>query len=798
MSTPLIKRLSKLNGQLVETSDEELGNLAAAAGRPVIPTNPLEAGVIGANPDAAKMAGVPVNKLNALRQSIREDVDAATVEGRRQDRSTQNAGEQAKAGKAAGLAAPTGSLEGRVQEIANHLFNQPLTAQSIEVNAYALKSKVPDAANLPAAQALAAKLANGTASPSEVIELARLMGITDSAAFMKPEELATKLKDTLLLDKSKMGDVLAGQVQNTITVGESLSAGEIAEAASALGLSVDEVKALSVAAFGEAVKRFQAGDYRSVEELRRTATDPFASPADRAIALRQLREAGATGIRNVESSVEDLVTAAGAANSVTIGAGANATQYTVDELLNDATIAGVVKRYLNGTPEEKAAIEAQWGTGLTGWIKGNEAALTTATAHISDQVAALSKVQEENKAVAQTDAGDLSLDVMKALFPDWGQARADGYALPPLISMLKDPKYPPEARSAIIAGVNGLAAAGLTQDVKDLAGLDYTALSRLGLTSKQAFDHYVQVATQTRQLQELSPEDSLSLLFGDGFDSILADARIAVTAGFASPTDFAFLNSLDADGDGKLDKTDATRAKMLSLLSGGSGTSIASLLKSGLPANTLLSAEEIRAGTARQMDGVYASRPLLAKLRGALADGRIDGQEIRGVDLSPQEAEDLYLHHRKQLVPESEQHLLNTVIRGDWSNRVDTALAAILPGSGATYRSVMNDIQRAPTSYEDAVHLADYLSVVSANLGKTLNMRDTGTAARWTADTARSLIEAVARIEKYKSKYVAEAAKASASSVGRAGDKAVGGMRDVVDPVKQTTNLIGSASRGFK
>jgi hypothetical protein len=631
-----LNNLRKLNGQLVQTSSEELQNLASSAERSATPSTPLEAGAIGGNADQAKMAGSSANKLQALRQSIRAESDLQTASKRQADRTSRTAEEQARAEQEGLLTGSLGSLDTRVQEIAAKVFApQPAEAMQgptgLGINSAALATAVKDPAGQARATELATKLGQGTVSPGELVELAGLVGISDSS--IGPDQLAKTLKELFLTDAASLGQAAASQVQDDITLGQALSPDELAQVAEAMGIAPADLQSMNTAGFEGAIRKFQADrGFNNLEDLQRRAADPFSSPADRELARRQLREMGSTGMRTVERAMDAVLEQASSATTVNMGG----TEMKVSEMLNDQSIAANVKLFLEGTDEDRAKLTGQFGQDFANWVTENQEALKAATAKIDTAVTDLAKLQTANRELADLgpNAGRLDDGVMKVFYPEWGKLTANQLQPVPLLNTLKElGARSPSLASQITAGLSALAREGYAEDLQALAGMDAIQLHRAGLTSPGAFDNFIRYRKAVDDLQKYPAGEALEMLFMENQDllnSLLSDAQAVRASGIGALGSNSILRLLDRNGDGKIEADDQTRQALLKLLGGDS--SLSELLQSGKNVSQLANPVALLQGEKVRLDEQLAKNPLLARLKDFYrGDGKLTPGEAGSV-----------------------------------------------------------------------------------------------------------------------------------------------------------------------
>jgi hypothetical protein len=620
----------KQNGQLGQTSQEELNSLAGAAGRPAVPTSPLESGVIGANPDQAKMAGTDANKLNAIRQSIQESNQLATSQRQAQARKTANASEQQGqelAKKQQGL----GSLQGRVQELADKLFSgqgqQFAKEQTVDVNK--LTAAIPNANDLPEAQALLTKVGQNTATPQEIVRAGQIFGITDVKDI---SALQDQLKNNFLGMSEQAGAAAAAAIPDTMTMKDlnaqqlqALGYNSLDEMALDLGTTAQALQDTTVGNLKATIGAERRDKFSKVDQMRNILGDPNRSPAEKDQAMKVLRELGAVGTGAAEQQMANLQTQVEKGNTVDFFG----KKYTTEELLNNDFISGMVKNYFDDPNIAKQLRDQE--PEFASWIENNKQVLTEAAQNVDKEVADFSAKQTANMAIADTEGGHLSDDTMKAVFDDWGTIRADSYQPPELINVLNDKAVPVNFQANMAAGLNQLAVTDpntikAIQDTtkQDLYNADMVA-------DPSAVGRYINYVQQARQLNNAPPEAALQTVMPDVSDdevqSIMKMGNILNNSGLADAIDPQIRHLIDADGDGSVDSPEAVKGRLVDLLTAGKGTpaTIKDMAggQVGFTAANIPSVQKMFQQYQNQVSQATNSG-LFGMMKDALADGKLD------------------------------------------------------------------------------------------------------------------------------------------------------------------------------
>lgn len=414
----------RLNGQLVETSDEELRSLAQAKGLPAPPTTPGGAAAVGANPDVAKMAGTGQQKQAAVSVPL---AGTQTLQGTQrldQPRTQATGAETAQAAKAAQLKSLEG-LDTRVQA----LVGQQLAAVQTQATATArfnqaqMDTLAPtvDKAGVEGLLTTYHQLNTQLTNPALTPEArAALQSQAFSAmSTLKNTHGIANPDDYLDRSTGQVGTAAAGALTDSVTMG-SLDVAQLgvvpADMTSLLGPGWES---LSVPEFSRKIEGVRQAEFQRINGLRAQLSSLAPGSAQREAVLRELGDAAQVGVTGVEQNVKQLAEKLNVADQVTFGG----RTMPVADLLKDAKISQLVSDYLNesGDPAFKAKVKAE-NPAFAAWIEGNAASLSALSTEMGKTEAGLSDMQKAQKELATVGEGvSLNDEVMKALVPGWGE-----------------------------------------------------------------------------------------------------------------------------------------------------------------------------------------------------------------------------------------------------------------------------------------------------------------------------------------------------------------------------------------
>lgn len=593
MASPLDKLSAKFrgaSGALGQTSTEEAGVLASASGLPVQPTNPMGGAAIGASPASAAMLGSSANKQSALRTAIQGGMSQDTNERIGTAQIADKEAQAKKAEEAARLGTFAGALDTRVQQLVQQKVTAATTDQAnaqtgLKVDKAALASVDP--ANAAELEGLLSKLGSNTANNSDIARINALMGKVNIG-----EQLdANTLKSKFLTGSAQIGEALAAGLGDSLKVGDadvaSLGAGSKADIAALLGMDETALDQMSVTELLGDIQDEQQKQFTSAQQLQQSSISPLLGQAERAAARQALRGASASGVLSAEDSIKDIDQQIAEANTIKFAG----EDVSVEKLLTDEYLSGVVANYLADPMSEMSQDLAKNNPDLKDWINANKAGLDKLAGNIDQETADFAALQYENQKLKTPEgAGTIDDSAMKALIPDWGQLRGEAYTKPPLFATISNPNIDAGVRANLVAGINKLANFDPSR-VSEMAGMDYNALRTLGLDKAENMQRYVDNAQAGRTL-EVAPTNTPAAFLGtfgvdgDQFTNDALKSRRLSAIGIGDDSGTQLLDILDPDGDGIIQPEHIANAKS-KFASMFKGTKLSELLASGQSTATL-------------------------------------------------------------------------------------------------------------------------------------------------------------------------------------------------------------------
>lgn len=431
------KRMRRIGGQLVE-AEEQTQSLAESRGLTAPPTSPIEVAAMGGSPDAAKMAGTAAQKDKALEQAMtaedqeRASRDPASVlsTARRQETARSVANEREQATIQAldtlkdleGVSDQAKKLIGtRIQDLGQD-FDRRVDTADLEAAGFG------DEQALALERMRAGDVSGGiTEFNRSVPEDQRISSYDQVSQFFESEEEAL---DRIFSDP---------ELSSSIQVDEQMIAALGGDMAELRDLGIDVSQGMSISDFQTSVNNLIEEEFSRAEELERVSNDPNVSPAMRAEARQELEALGATGVQDVESTIQEIDEAIASADDFEFGG----ETFTVEELFSDEGISALVKEMIDDPegPVARQILEDE-GLGEFGqYILDNSQAFRSLTEDIDTVGESLGEVQEYNENLNRLGGDVLSDEVMGKIYEDrWGTFQDGRLSKPPFMRAFEDPE----------------------------------------------------------------------------------------------------------------------------------------------------------------------------------------------------------------------------------------------------------------------------------------------------------------------------------------------------------------------
>lgn len=431
----LFDTIKSKSGQLAKTSTEEL---AKQTGLPAQLTTPVGNAVLGANPHQAKMAGTPNQKTSALRQSIQgtQDLDTATRE--KQARNIATTSEQSEVNKSQGLQG-LGGLQDRVNDIAKTKL--AAGAKAAASSPAALTTATSTIAGMPE---LVNKL---KANPQDQATLASIAQLLHPGQALTPDEVSH-----LVSTDTAAG--IAQKVDNNVKASEL--PGDV-QANIKKALPGADLNNMTIEQLQDAIQQEIDAEMSQVSDINQKMGSVYTGEAERGAALSDARDLGAVGVTSAENQAQSVNQQIQQGDTITF----MGKQVPLSTFLSDDNIANVVRDFITNPNSDTNKQLAEQNPDFTKFVSQYKDTLEAAVKDLAGGVAEQQKTVASNAALKKVDLGDgmsgeLSDDLMKAIFPDWGKVTGKAFDAnqSPLLNVLRHNNIPAGDRKSFINLMN--------------------------------------------------------------------------------------------------------------------------------------------------------------------------------------------------------------------------------------------------------------------------------------------------------------------------------------------------------
>jgi hypothetical protein len=549
-------QLTRGPGGVLQKKKPTLQQAAQQAGVQAPPTTPLGAEMIGASPDAAKMAGTPQSLQTALR--TKQFNRAATAE------------EQEAMTKSPELQ-KLGGLGDRVQQMvdtqaAKFAPPKPTTAAGgtttttqpavSDVTAGVAKTYgTTDLAPITADLEIVRNNPNSQAAMDAMVRINKHLG-RDINTVMDPTEFNKLYQSSQEAISGAVKEAVIDPTTIKLTdfLGKDKLDYDTATLAGLLNVTEQELSGYSVQQLQDKLKEEVDKEYSRTKELEQMATSPLgAGQAERQLAREAARELSTTGVRASESQMQNLLAEVSKADQVQFLGKSG----TVSELLSDDNVSAVIKEIVESPADSdirKQMASDPASKPLYDFITRNENALKVAASKIQTGATSFKTLQEENKKTIE--ALGISADLAGKLAPDTAGLRStkiDTKAIP-IFDYLTS--VPPENKQIVSDQLDAAVSSNLVSS-DELKGLTKDELTALGIGKVDGnWDKLLKTRTNRKNFENAgSPEEQLKHLSGTGVTipqatRAMADADTLKKLGLPITVDFS---AYDVNGDGKPD-----------------------------------------------------------------------------------------------------------------------------------------------------------------------------------------------------------------------------------------------------
>lgn len=428
---------------------QEATNLAGLSSGP---TTPMAAQMIGASPQAAKMAGTPQQMQATLQTALRQKQYGRETTAEEKAAMIKSEDMQ----KLGGLGDKVTNL---IQAEYNKLTPPPAptpAAAGTQPPADTFTPVQVDAANTELAK-YADKLAIIRANPSSPEAQAAMKEISTALA-KDPKDIDwNKMYEDAQTAIANAAKEAIGSVEQVIKVPEIISdlGYDLPTLSTLLGVPADQLKDYTLQQLQDIVNKVASTEFTRTEQLEKQATSGAVGQAERGLARAAAREMSAIGVRASEAEMQRLNDEVSQAAMVTLFGQTK----SITDWLADDEISAMIKEIVESPTDSQLRRDLkEKAPGFYSFIERNENALKDAAARIE---IGGSKFKQSEEAIAEAkkatgldegilDAIDYKSPTETVTAPDGTQAPAVKTNMETYLDTITDPNY----RAAVNAEIN--------------------------------------------------------------------------------------------------------------------------------------------------------------------------------------------------------------------------------------------------------------------------------------------------------------------------------------------------------
>ena len=486
------------SGVLTQESTTGIQQLAANAKLIAMPTDPLSALVLGANPDQQKMMGTQAQTQAAL--SFNPNVGNLDTERRRTPAQRQPT--QSQSSNRAQALQEASNIPRRVDEYIGAEIQKLETAKlQKQVASQADIQKLPMVAQLPATLdyvSLKSNLEAIASNPQDLKSLANINIMLGRPAnqLITPDELDQFYRTST----ESIASGAQGLVDKDLTVGDLLRQENFPyneqNLALLLELSPDQVRNLSI---GDLKNRIAEINTAQAQEAVSKSFDPLAGSAEQ-VGYQQLsRQLEESGVATTEAQLQNIEQSIASGESINFAG----QQMRVADLLGDEGLSNLITEYLSSAPESAIRQDLdQSEPTLSKFIKDNETLLSELSQDMAASQTKLQSLQNDKEKLRTVGRVQLSDEIFSALMPGGIITDSVDTSKVPLLSLIK--KLTPEDGEKLASRVNTIVGAR-----PDLAAeLNQVSEEDLGkLLDQSTFSSFLKANDIYQRVSNLSVDD---------------------------------------------------------------------------------------------------------------------------------------------------------------------------------------------------------------------------------------------------------------------------------------------------
>lgn len=389
-----------------------LQEATATAGLSTAPTTPMAAQMVGASPQASKMAGTPQQMQATLQTALRQKQYGRETTA--EEKAAMTKSEDMK--KLGGLGERVTTLvQGEYNKLVPPTAPPTTTAGGVQPAPTQPTTSVPvGAANQELAK-YSQQLATIRANPDSP-EARTAMAEISTALGKDPKDIDfNALYQDAQTAIASAATKTIGDYKGVVKVPQILQqlGYDLPTLSDLIGVPADKLKDFSLEQLQDKVNEVTSREFTRTQQLEQQAMSPLVGVAERGLARAAARELSTTGVRATESDMQKLADQVTAATTVTFMGQTK----PVDQWLADDEISAMIKEVVESPANSKLRRDLKaMAPQFYSFIEGNENALKEAAARIEIGTSKFKQIQEANKAeLAKTKVSE---DILEDLAPN--------------------------------------------------------------------------------------------------------------------------------------------------------------------------------------------------------------------------------------------------------------------------------------------------------------------------------------------------------------------------------------------
>lgn len=482
------------SGVLTQQSPTGIQQLATNAKLLAMPTDPLSALVIGANPHQAKMMGTPAQTAAAL--TYTPDISTVQTEQRRtQPRQSQGNAKVNALQEASNIPRRVNEyIQAEMQKLATAKIQKQVATEA-DIKKLPMVAQLPYNVDYISLKRNLEMLAENPSNAQLLSNVNTLLG-RNGNSILTPEEMDQLYKSST----ESIASGAQGLVDRDLTVGdllrqENFPYDEI-NLSNLLELSPEATRNLSI---GQLKNRIAELGTSAAQVAAEKSISPLVGQAERQGYQDLSRELEETGIATAEHQmriIEDSI-----ASGELVDFAGQPTQ--IEDLLGDEGISQTISTYLNSAPDSEFRRNLEvTEPNLVSFIKQNEQLLGELSTDLTETQKKLQAIQTQKEKLREIGNIQLSDEVTAALLPQDITATAIDPSKIPFFSLIS--KLVPEDGEKLASRLNTII--GARPDLaSQLQGMSETDLSKL--LDQATFSKFLQANDIYRRVSTLSVDD---------------------------------------------------------------------------------------------------------------------------------------------------------------------------------------------------------------------------------------------------------------------------------------------------